>query len=189
MGRFPTSPSVETVGVKWRMIKSSPLMAAPQTVSSRPARRPPRALGLGRQRTYGWFKCLVKERRAETMPVSARSPDGHLQPASRRSPLSVDASAAKAPPMPWWRRKRAVAKGLRAGLGKAETTRALWSSPMPLPHRRPGRLWLVGRFPVCTTVGGEPGALEGIVSVWQPQAQNSDYLKDHGDSRQVSLGH
>jgi protease-4 len=170
--QFPNvSRLLDTLGVKVEEIKSSPLKAAPNGFEPT---SPEAAAALASvvNDTYGWFKGLVKERRHYDDAGLGTVADGRIFTGKQALDLKlVDAIGDESTAIAWLEKEKGVAKGLPVqDWEKPSGSRSyIFADALASLADRAG-LPLVGGL-LRAQPPAASGALDGLVSVWQPQAQ------------------
>lgn len=155
---------LDTVGVKYESVKSSPLKAAPNGLepTSEEARAAMAAL-VGD--SFAWFKGLVKERRKMSDSDLAAVADGRVFTARQGVPLKlVDKIGGEREAVAWLESEKGVAKNLPITThdGQSNLRRlGILSSA--------ARLAEIGGLPQLAAFlrQGEAASLDGLVSIWQ----------------------
>jgi protease-4 len=171
--QFPNvSRLLNTIGVEVESVKSSPLKASPSGFEPT-SPEAIAALASLVSDTYGWFKSLVKERRGYDDTALAKVSDGRIFTGQQALDLRlVDEIGDETAAIAWLEKARNVPKNLPV---------EDWEKPSrasSLIFAKAGLAALadaVGLNSVGEIVRGvaqiEPGALDGLVSVWHPQIQ------------------
>ena len=166
------SQLLDAVGVKVETVKSSPLKAAPNGLEPT-SPEALAALAALVEDTYGWFKGLVKERRGYDDAVLAKVSDGRIFTGKQALDLKlIDEIGDESTAVAWLEANKAVPKDLDIedwekssdshGIGFAQAP----SQPSPTRSGSPPSATCFGPAP------NVPATLDGLVSVWQPRAQN-----------------
>jgi protease-4 len=163
------SKLLETIGVNVESVKSSPLKAAPDgmTPTSPEARA---ALASVVNDTYGWFKDLVKDRRKYDDAGLAAVSDGRIFTGKQALDLKlIDEMGDENTAITWLNANKSVAKDLPV---------ENWDKPSvssSFPFAKASVAWLadsVGLKSLGDVIRSapetQPGALDGLVSVWHP---------------------
>ncbi|CAM5774713.1 protease [Labrys miyagiensis] len=163
------SKLLDTIGVSVESVKSSPLKAAPDgmTPTSPEARA---ALASVVNDTYGWFKDLVRERRKYDDAGLAAISDGRIFTGKQALDLKlIDEMGDESTAIAWLNTSKSVAKDLPV---------EDWDKPSvssSFPFAKAGAAWLadsVGLKSLAEVIRAapetQPGALDGLVSVWHP---------------------
>jgi protease-4 len=165
------STLMNTVGVKLEEVKSSPLKAAPNGLEP----SSPEALAAMASivnDTYGWFKGLVKERRGYDDAALQTVSDGRIFTGQQALGLKlIDSTGDEQTALDWLAESRKVNRDLPI---------RDWTPPgqlgtLGLMHALvPAALEAAGLPGLATLARSTrtPGALDGLVSVWQPAIEN-----------------
>lgn len=163
------SKLLDTIGVTVEAVKSSPLKAAPDGVTpTSPEARA--ALASVVNDTYGWFKDLVKERRKYDDAGLAAVSDGRIFTGKQALDLKlIDEMGDESTAITWLNTSKSVAKDLPV---------EDWDKPSvssSFPFAKAGVAWLADSVGlkslgdvIRATPETQPGALDGLVSVWHP---------------------
>ncbi|MDQ0468141.1 signal peptide peptidase SppA [Labrys wisconsinensis] len=161
---------LDTIGVKMEEIKSSPLKAAPNGFEPT---SPEAAAALASvvNDTYGWFKGLVKERRGYDDAALGVVSDGRIFTGKQALDLKlIDAIGDESAGIAWLEKDKGIAKDLPVqDWEKPSDSRSLFFAQALAALADKAGLPILGSLLASPTA--PPGALDGLVSVWQPQAQ------------------
>ncbi len=163
---------LEAIGVKVESVKSSPLNAAPNGLEPT-SPEAIAALAALVEDTYGWFKGLVKERRGYDDAVLATVSDGRIFTGKQALDLKlIDEIGDENTAVAWLEANKSVPKDLDIedwekssdshGIGFARAALAGVADTLGLPA-------VADMLRAGSQV---PGTLDGLISVWQPRAQN-----------------
>ncbi len=167
--QFPNfSKLLDTVGVAFESVKSSPLKAAPTGVepTSPEARAALAALVTD---SFDWFKGLVKERRHLDDRQVARVSDGRVFTGRQGIDLSlVDALGGEREAIAWLEQEKKIAKDLTVRDWKKDRS----FERLGILGASAGLLEMLGLDPLALMLRrlaatGDARLLDGLVSVWQ----------------------
>jgi len=167
--QFPNfSKLLDTVGVAFESVKSSPLKAAPSGVepTSPEARAALAALVTD---SFDWFKGLVKERRHLDDRQVARVSDGRVFTGRQGIDLSlVDALGGEREAIAWLEQEKKIAKDLTVRDWKKDRS----FERLGILGASTGLLEMLGLDPLALMLRrlaatGDARLLDGLVSVWQ----------------------
>ena len=167
--QFPNfSKLLDTVGVAFESVKSSPLKAAPSGVepTSPEARAALAALVTD---SFDWFKGLVKERRHLDDRQVARVSDGRVFTGRQGIDLSlVDALGGEREAIAWLEQEKKIAKDLTVRDWKKDRS----FERLGILGASAGLLEMLGLDPLALMLRrlaatGDARLLDGLVSVWQ----------------------
>ncbi len=167
--QFPNfSKLLDTVGVAFESVKSSPLKAAPSGVepTSPEARAALTALVTD---SFDWFKGLVKERRHLDDRQVARVSDGRVFTGRQGIDLSlVDALGGEREAIAWLEQEKKIAKDLTVRDWKKDRS----FERLGILGASAGLLEMLGLDPLALMLRrlaatGDARLLDGLVSVWQ----------------------
>lgn len=165
--------ALEKVGVKVEAVRSTPLKAQPSGLEPTPpeARE---ALNATVQDTYAWFKDLVRQRRALSEAELNKVSDGRVFTGRQGLPLKLlDEIGSEREAQRWLETSHKLAKDLRIVEYRRQSTTSRFGLFTALAGIASG----LGFEDAAAAIGGlrqsaEAQSLDGLVSVWQPPAQN-----------------
>lgn len=167
------SKTLDMVGVKVEAVRSTPLKAQPSGFEpTLPEAR--EALTATVLDTYAWFKDLVKERRALSQAELDKVVDGRVFTGRQGLPLKlVDELGAEREARAWLEANHKVSKDLRI----LDYRRQSSVNRFGLFSALAGVAAAFGFEDAAAAIGAarhsvEAQSLDGLVSVWQPPAQN-----------------
>jgi len=165
--------TLDMVGVKVEAVRSSPLKAQPSGFEpTLPEAR--EALNATVQDTYAWFKDLVRERRALSQTELDKVTDGRVFTGRQGLPLKLlDEIGSEREAQGWLESAHKVSKDLRIVEYKKQSA----ISRFGLFSVLAGIASTLGFEDAAAAIGtvrqsAEAQSLDGLVSVWQPPAQN-----------------
>jgi len=163
--------TLEMLGVKVEAVRSSPLKAQPSGLEPTPPEARA-ALEATIADSYAWFKDLVKERRGLSAEEVARVADGRVFTGRQSLPLKlIDAIGSEREARVWLESEKKVGRSLRVVDYKRATVDRFGLFSLA------GLANALGYSDLATAISGarqsvEIQALDGLLSVWQPPAQN-----------------
>jgi len=163
--------TLEMLGVKVEAVRSSPLKAQPSGLEPTPPEARA-ALEATIADSYAWFKDLVKERRGLSAEEVARVADGRVFTGRQSLPLKlIDAIGSEREARLWLESEKKVGRSLRVVDYKRATVDRFGLFSLA------GLANALGYSDLATAISGarqsvEIQALDGLLSVWQPPAQN-----------------
>ena len=165
--------TLDMVGVKVEAVRSTPLKAQPSGFEpTMPEAR--EALNATVQDTYAWFKDLVRERRALTQAELDKVTDGRVFTGRQGLPLKLlDEIGSEREAQGWLESTHKVSRTLRIVEYKKQSA----ISGFGLFTALAGVASSLGFEDAAAAIGSirqaaEAQSLDGLVSVWQPPAQN-----------------
>ena len=153
-------------------VKSSPLKAAPNGLEPT-SPEALAALAALVEDTYGWFKGLVKERRGYDDAVLATVSDGRIFTGKQALDLKlIDEIGDENTAVAWLEANKSVPKNLDIeDWEKSSDSHGIGFARMALASLAE-TFGLGAVADMLRTASPAPGALDGLISVWQPRAQN-----------------
>lgn len=161
---------METIGVSVVEVKSSPLKAEPSpfTPTTEEGRAMLRAMVLD---SYDWFIGLVAERRPLSRAEVTTLADGSVftgrQALERKL---VDALGGMREARAWLAEEKGVEESLEVIEWEPEGTASAWLLPGSAARWAAALVGLSERAGLLGRLGGESVFLDGLLSVWQPEA-------------------
>jgi len=121
--------------------------------------------------TYGWFKGLVKDRRGYDDAGLAAVSDGRIFTGKQALDLKlIDIMGDESAGIAWLEKDKGVAKDLPVrDWEKPSSSQSYFFAEALAALADKAGVPLLGSL--LRTVPAQPGALDGLVSVWQPQTQ------------------
>jgi protease-4 len=164
---------LETVGVTFEDVKSSPLKAVPNGLEpTSPEARA--ALAKLVEDSYAWFKALVKERRALSDPELATVSDGRVFSGRQSVELRLaDRLGEERDAIEWLEREKNIAKSLPVRDWKPARNRLKWLGLMDSETILEALgLDEIARLLDESAKFGQGRMLDGLVSIWQVGGAN-----------------